>query len=163
MTRTARMRLEAVHFRSANFRSLNAHFRVADFSITEKLIPISRASYSCLVLSSGRKLENSEHQPLDVRAFADLDENCCVKCLCARVVHRLARRSVCNDRNKHEPVAAGRQPQDLEAANFHLGSKKIGGLRTSVLGSYHSGRRLNIASKIRDGVYPLSKELQDQC
>src|SRR2546428_14020261 len=93
-----------------------------------------RASYSCLVLSSGRKLENSEHQPLDVRAFADLDENCCVTCLCARVVHRLARRWVCNDRNKHEPVAAGRQPQDLEAANFHLGSKKIGAFRTSVLG-----------------------------
>src|SRR5207249_7952716 len=86
-----------------------------------------RASYSCLVLSSGRKLENSEHQPLDVRAFADLDENCCVTCLCARVVHRLARRSVCNDRNKHKPVAAGRQPQDLEAANFHLGSKKSAG------------------------------------
>jgi len=160
MTRTARMRLEAVHFRSANFRSLNAHFRVADFSIIEKLIPISRASYSCLVLSSGRKLENSEHQPLDVRAFADLDENCCVTCLCARVVHRLARRSVCNDRNKHEPVAAGRQPQDLEAANFHLGSKKIGGFRTSVLGCNHSGWRLTIASKNRASDEPIPKDFE---
>ena len=30
--RTAHMRLDAVKFRSANFRSLNAHLRVADFS-----------------------------------------------------------------------------------------------------------------------------------
>src|SRR5881397_985099 len=113
---------------------------------TYESLPISKASYSCLVPSSGRNLENSEHQPLDVRAFVDLDENCCVTCLCARVVHRLARRSVCNDRNKHDPVAAGRQPQDLEAAIFHLGSKKIGGFRTSVLGCNHSGCRLGIAA-----------------
>ena len=37
LTRTAHMRLYAANFRSANFSSLNAHFRVTDYPANEEV------------------------------------------------------------------------------------------------------------------------------
>src|SRR6266581_5529917 len=48
VTRTRICELDAVNFRSANFSSLNAHFRVADYSATPTISPALLVISACV-------------------------------------------------------------------------------------------------------------------